>query len=992
MSASDFVNRENADLIDEMYRRYARDPGSVEPEWRAFFDGLELGLSARDGGGPPGAIASEPGATTTAAAPPLAEEYRAKTSGLVNAYRDLGHLLADVNPLAPPPKDHPLLDLSQYALGEEDLDRPCDPGGFHGAPPPTLRALLQALRNTYCRTLGVEYFGLRDPEERAWLEERMEPARNAPSLERADRLRVYSKLVEGESFEQFLHVKFPGQKRFSLEGGETVIPMLDALVEGAADEAVDQIVLGMAHRGRLNVLANVVRKPYEMIFAEFEGSTLPDWVQGDGDVKYHQGYSRDHHARNGRTVHVSLTPNPSHLELVNPVVEGKVRAKQNQLGDHDRNRVMPILLHGDASFIGQGIVPETLLLTHLPGFFTGGTVHIVINNQVGFTTPPEAYRPTRYCTDIARIIECPVFHVNGDDPEMALHAIDLALGFRQRFKRDVVIDLLCYRKHGHNEADEPTFTQPVMYKRIADHPGVRALYAAKLLREGVATEAELDAIKKDVLEIFDLALQYARDFRPRQEVFSFGDAWSGLGPAGTERSTATNVERPLLLAISERAAAVPPGFRVHPKVQKQYEARVEMVKRGTGIDWGCAEMLALGALLLEGTPVRMCGEDTGRGTFSHRHAVLHDQENGTTHVPLNSIAGPGESQASFEVVDSMLSEEAVLGFEYGFSSAAPHTLTIWEAQFGDFANGAQAIVDTFIAAAESKWQRASGLVLYLPHGYEGQGPEHSSARLERWLQLCADDNLQVVYPTTAGQLFHLLRRQMRRPFRKPLVVMTPKSLLRFAPATSAVEELAQGAFQPVLPDPVALDVAGVTAVALCSGKVFYDLAKARQDRADLRVALVRVEELYPLPEREIRAALEAYPQARDVVWVQEEPRNMGAWTYVHERLPALLGPARALRYAGRDEAASPATGSYRLHAKEQAALVAAVFDGAPPAPADVADEDAENGARRGGAARPAQEPAVAALAGAGASAGGTIASSPRRLSAKAGASRSGGGR
>src|SRR5581483_8525519 len=412
----------------------------------------------------------------------------------------------------------------------------------------------------------------------------------------------------------------------------------------------------------------------------------------------------------------------------------------------------------------------------------------------------------------------------------------------------------------------------------------------------------------------------------------------------------------------------------------------------TGIDWGCAEMLALGALLLAGTPVRMCGEDTGRGTLGHRHAVLHDQQNGTTHVPLNSIAGPGESQASFEVVDSMLSEEAVLGFEYGFSSAAPHTLTIWEAQFGDFANGAQAIVDTFIAAAESKWQRASGLVLYLPHGYEGQGPEHSSARLERWLQLCADDNLQVVYPTTAGQLFHLLRRQMRRPFRKPLVVMTPKSLLRFAPATSAVEELAQGAFQPVLPDPVALDVAGVTAVALCSGKVFYDLAKARQDRADLRVALVRVEELYPLPEREIRAALEAYPQARDVVWVQEEPRNMGAWTYVHERLPALLGPARALRYAGRDEAASPATGSYRLHAKEQAALVAAVFDGAPPAPADVADEDAENGARRGGAARPAQEPAVAALAGAGASAGGTIASSPRRLSAKAGASRSGGGR
>jgi len=906
------VNRANAEFIDQLYDQYRRDPESLEPTWRAFFAGVEVGRDQeRDG----------------AEAAPSGRG----TFGLVNAYRELGHLLAHIDPLSDPPLSHPLLELGQFGFTDADLDRPTVQGGFRGEAPKTLRELVTALRETYCRTLGVEYTGIRDPEQREWLETQMEPARNQPSLDRATQKLVYTKLTEAEVFEQFLNVKYPGAKRFSLEGGETFIPMLETLLEGCAAASIEHVVLGMAHRGRLNVLANIVRKPYEMILSEFEGSSLPDWVQGDGDVKYHQGYSRDHVSRGGNKVHVSLTPNPSHLEVVNPVVEGKVRAKQTLIGDRDHARVLPVLVHGDASFVGQGVVPETLLLTHLPGYYTGGTVHIVINNQVGFTTPPTSGRPTRYTTDIARIIESPVFHVNGDDPEAAVHAILLALGFRQRFGKDVIIDLVCFRKYGHNELDEPTFTQPTMYKKIAQHPGTRALYAKALVEKGHFTEDELEQVKKDVLEILDLALNYARDFRPRQEVFTFGDAWGGLGPATAERSAVTAVPRTQLELIAERALEMPAGFHPHPKVLKQYEARLEMVRRGKGIDWGCAEMLAYGTLVLEGTPVRLSGQDSGRGTFSHRHSVLHDQETGQQHVPLNTLARAGETQAAYEVIDSMLSEVAVLGFEYGYSLGAPLTLTLWEAQFGDFANGAQAVIDTFISAAESKWQRSSGLVMLLPHGYEGQGPEHSSARLERFLQMCADDNMQVANASTAAQIFHLLRRQIHRPFRKPLVVMSPKSLLRLGAASSSIEDLTDGAFQPVLPDPVQVDPETVTTIALCSGKVFYDFAKEREARADLRVVAARVEELYPFPAEEITAVFAAYPNARDVVWLQEEPVNMGAWWYMSQRLPAVLD-GRTLRYAGRDEAASPATGSYRRHGKEQATLLAAVFDQAPERP------------------------------------------------------------
>ena len=898
--------------LEDMAARYARDPQSVSLDWQAFFAGMEVGrLEA-----PTSDTAPVPGA-------------RPRTFGLVSNYRELGHLLADLDPLSKPPAWHPLLDIGHFAFTPGDLDSPCAPGGFLGPLPGSLRELVDALQQTYCGKLGVEFTGIRDPEQRRWLQERMEPARNQPDLSTRERGRIYRKLVEAESLERFLHVKFRGQKRFSLEGGETLIPMLESLVECCTEQDVDELVVGMAHRGRLNVLANIVHKPLEMVLAEFEGSTLPDWVEGDGDVKYHAGYSRDHEGTNGRNVHISLTPNPSHLEAVNPVVEGKVRAKQNELGDTDRTRVVPLLMHGDAAFMGQGVVSETLLMTHLKGYDTGGTIHVVINNQVGFTTPPESSRPTRYATDIAKIIESPVFHVNGDDPEMAVHAAKLAAGFRQRFGQDVLIELVCFRKHGHNELDEPSFTQPRMYEEIAKHPGTRTVYEQKLLQDGVFTEEELEKEKAEVQDELNAALTFARDFRPRQEVFSFGDAWNGLGPATENRLADTALPAEVLEEIATVAGQIPETFEPHAKVRKVYEQRVEMVTAGKGIDFGCAEMLAMGSLLLEGTPVRLSGQDSGRGTFSHRHSVLHDQQKADQYIPLNHLARDGDSQAHFEVLDSPLSEAAVLGFEYGFSSAAPQTLCIWEAQFGDFSNGAQIIIDCFIAAGESRWQRSNGLVLFLPHGYEGQGAEHSSARLERWLQLCGDDNLQVVQPTTPAQMFHLLRRQIHRPFRKPLVVMTPKSLLRYKPAASHIEDLTQGTFRPVMDDPVPAAAEKITTAVLCTGKLFYDLAKAREERSADEVALIRIEEIAPFPGSEIQEVLSRYPNAHDIVWAQEEPANMGAWWYMAQHLPSVLGEKQSLRSASRAAAATPAVGSYTLHGREQKEIMTEVFDRAP---------------------------------------------------------------
>jgi 2-oxoglutarate dehydrogenase E1 component len=719
-------------------------------------------------------------------------------------------------------------------------------------------------------------------------------------------------------FERFLQTRFAGQKRFSLEGGEALIPLLDTLVEETARLDAVEMVLGMPHRGRLNVLAHVIEKPYEMIFAEFEGARLPDDVSGDGDVKYHLGYSTDRRLPGGRAIHLSLTPNPSHLEAVNPVVEGIVRAKQAYRDDTARRRVVPVLLHGDAAFMGQGIVYETLALGPLPSFTTGGTVHVIVNNQIGFTTSPRDYLFTPYPSDPAHVVRAPVFHVNADDPEAVIQAARLAAGYRQTFGTDVVIDFVCYRRHGHNELDDPALTQPVMYEQIRNHPSVVERYTKRLVEAGVVDEAQVAAMRTAVRAALDAALQAVRREQRPQRVQAFGGVWQGLGWAGDDWSADTRVPADRLRAIAEGVARVPDGFAPNPRVRKLLEERRDRVGRGEAIDWGTAETLAYGSLLLEGTPVRVSGQDVLRGTFSHRHVAIFDAADGRAWVPLNDVA-PG--QATVEAVNSPLSEEAVLGFEYGMSSGDPRRLVVWEAQFGDFVNGAQVVIDQFISSGESKWQRMSGLVLLLPHGYEGQGPEHSSARLERFLQLCAERNMQVIVPSTPAQIFHALRRQMHRPFRKPLVVMSPKSLLRHPEAVSTLAELTEGGFRLVIDDARAAAPEEIRRVILCSGKIHYalDAARREQDRGD--VALVRVEQLYPFPTAELREALGRYPAIREVFWVQEEPANQGAWWFVLPLISPLLRPDVSFSYIGRAEAASPATGSHEVHEAEERAIL-----------------------------------------------------------------------
>src|SRR6184192_3309192 len=744
MYSLDGVALANKDYVAEQYRRYQADPASVDERWAAFFAGFEL---ANGNGEAPATLieaAAAPGRVLDA-------------SDLVHSFRELGHLVAHLNPLEPRPMGHPLLDPAEFGFTEADMERAVDCGGFRGPRRAPLGELIERLRRTYCGTLGVEYLHIPDKEQREWLQERMEPTENRPELAAEDRIRVLENLLQAEAFEQFLQVRYPTAKRFSLEGGDSLIPMLDTLIEEAGTLGVDEIVFGMPHRGRLNVLANVIRKPYEMILAEFEGALLAREATGDGDVKYHLGYSRDHTTRAGHKVHLSLSANPSHLEAIDPVIEGMVRAKQDRYGDRERSRVVPVLLHGDAAFNGQGVVTEILGLSELPGYHVGGTIHIIVDNQVGFTTPPGAYRFTRYPSDVTKIIQAPVFHVNGDDPEAAVQAARLAIGFRERFKKDVFIDLVCYRRHGHNELDDPTFTQPVMYKKIAAKRTPLTLYREQLVQAGAVAAEEAERRAREFRELLDDAQSYARDFMPRQPLFVFGGLWKGLGWAGDDWSARTAVAPEVLHEIAAAFTRLPEGFTAHPRVARLMEARAQMVHEGRGIDWSCAEALAIGALLLEGIPVRMSGQDTCRGTFSQRHAVLHDVETGDRYVPLDNIRG---DQVSFRVIDSMLSENAVLGFELGMSLADPRRLVVWEAQFGDFINGAQVVVDQFLACSESKWQRMSGLVLLLPHGYEGQGPEHSSGRLERFLQLCAENNIQVCYPTLPAQYFHLLRRQM----------------------------------------------------------------------------------------------------------------------------------------------------------------------------------------------------------------------------------------
>ncbi len=901
MGQAEVATRWNLNAIEDAYQRWRNDPQSVDASWRYFFEGFELG----------GARAAVPAADA---------HCQTGIVRLIDAYRDLGHFLARLDPLSEQRTSHPLLQLAEFGLDETDLDRTFDTSHFVGLPQGTLRELLDALRETYCRTIGVEYLHIQDTRIRRWLQERMEPRRNRPNFDRAKKLAILKELHYAEMFERFLHTRYVGQKRFSLEGAETLIPILEAFVERAGESGVREIVMGMAHRGRLNVLANTLRKPYQEIFAEFEDNFLPQSIDGDGDVKYHLGFSADRTTSSGKSLHLSLTPNPSHLEAVDPVVEGRTRAKQFRFGDIGRRRGIPLLIHGDAAFAGQGLVAETLNLSELAGYTTGGTLHVIVNNQIGFTTAPKDARSTTYCTDVAKMIQVPIFHVNGEDPEAAVYIAELALEFRQTFGRDVVIDMFCYRRHGHNEGDEPAFTQPIMYSKIRERPTLTEVYTEQLILRGDLTVAETEAVREKFQAKLQAAQQEVRMGPPKPGggMHGFGGQWEGLTPNYSHAPVETGVPYDELKLIAEALTRVPDHLEVHPKIAKLLEARRKEFEERKPVEWAFAESLSFGSLLREGTAVRLSGQDSRRGTFSQRHSVLYDARTGAPFYPLNAV---GKDQAPFLVYDSLLSEAAVLGFEFGYSLDAPDVLVLWEAQFGDFANGAQVIIDQFIAASQSKWQRDSGLVMLLPHGYEGQGPEHSSARLERFLQLCADDNLQVAYPSSPAQYFHVLRRQMKRNFRRPLVLMTPKSLLRLKAATSPLEELITGRFHEVLDDTDA-DPGRVRRVVLCSGKLYYELLERRAQEEGGEVALVRVEQFYPFPEGPLQEALARYRKAREFVWAQEESQNMGGWTFMEPRLRALGYNAE---YVGRDASASPATGSRQVHLREQKELVEAAI-------------------------------------------------------------------
>jgi 2-oxoglutarate dehydrogenase E1 component len=906
-SRLDFIQRANLPYIEQMYERFRRDPASVPEEWALFFAGFEF--------------ADRP----AAAGAHVAGQPSGEVFGLVQHHRVFGHLAARIDPLSDDAAESTLLDPAQFGFAEADLEREVSAVPFKGEFRGTLRELIAALRETYCGPIGVEYMTITDPVRREWLQEHMEPARNHPRLDAADRVRILRRILSADAFEEFLHARYPGQKRFSLEGASSLIPMIDALIETAASLGVEQLVIGMPHRGRLNVLAHVMQKPLEAVFNEFESNFLPEDIQGHGDVKYHMGYSCNHVTREGRAVHLDLNFNPSHLEFVNPVVLGAVRARQDYMNDPERARGVPVLLHGDAAFAGEGIVPETLEMAQLANYQTGGTIHVIVNNQVGFTTSPGDGRGSRYVTDVARVEDAPVFHVNGDDPEAVVQAISVAAAYRNEFRRDVFVDLVCYRKHGHNELDDPTFTQPVMYQKIAAHAPAAKQYGERLIEEGVLDRAALEAIEREIEGALRAAHARLRDVGPASGEPLLGGAWKGMEWAGDDWRATTAVPRETLATVVRGAARLPQGFHPHPRVAKLLEERVRMLEEDR-IDWGCGEVLAWGSLLLEGLRIRLSGQDTGRGTFSHRHAVLHDHESGDLHVPLQHLA---PDQGGFQVFDTLLSEAAVLGFEYGYSTADPRTLVIWEAQFGDFANVAQVYIDQFLASAESKWRRMSGITLLLPHGYEGQGPEHSSARLERYLELCANGNMQVCNLTTPAQLFHALRRQMHRTFRKPLVIMSPKSLLRHRLAVSAVSEFTDDAFRTVIDDRSIADPHAVRTVLLASGRFYYALLEARAQRGPADQALVRIEQLYPFPAGELRAVFERYPHARDVRWVQEEPANMGAWRSTRHRIEAILPADASFTLVARKAAPTPATGYYQMHVDQEKELLGRALSEVP---------------------------------------------------------------
>ncbi len=926
----------NAPYVEEMYENYLENPGSVPDNWRSYFDALQHvpaadGSSARDVPHLPVVNAfaerAKQGTTRVVQASGADSELgrqRTAVQQLIAAYRNVGARWADLDPLKRTERPAiPELEPSFYGLRDADLETVFNTSNtFFGKDTMSLRDLLNALRETYCGTIGAEYMYTTDHQQKRWWQEKLETARTNPKLNAEQKKHVLERLTAAEGLERFLHTKYVGQKRFSLEGGESFIVSMDELINEAGVKGVQEIVIGMAHRGRLNVLVNSLGKMPADLFAEFDHTAPEDLPSGD--VKYHQGFSSDVSTRGG-PVHLSLAFNPSHLEIVNPVVEGSVRARMDRRGDPLGKQVLPIIVHGDAAFAGQGVVMETLALAETRGYSTGGTVHIVINNQIGFTTSdPRDSRSTLYCSDIVKMIEAPVLHVNGDDPEAVVLATQLALDFRMEFQKDVVVDIICFRKLGHNEQDTPSLTQPLMYKKIAQHPGTRKLYADKLAAQGLgdtlgddmvkAQRAAFDAGKNTSDPVLtNFKSKYAVDWSP-----FLNKKWTDAGD--------TAIPTAEWKRIAEKITTVPAGFTVHPLVKKVLDDRAAMGRGDVNVDWGMGEHMAFASLVASGYPVRLSGEDSGRGTFTHRHAVLHDQNREKfdtgTYTPLQNVA---DNQAPFVVIDSILSEEAVLAFEYGYASNDPNTLVIWEAQFGDFVNGAQVVIDQFIASGEVKWGRVNGLTMMLPHGYEGQGPEHSSARLERFMQLSADTNMQVVQPTTASQIFHILRRQMVRNLRKPLVILTPKSLLRNKDATSPLSEFTKGSFQTVIPDAKDLKADKVKRVIACSGKVYYDLAKKREEKGTDDVAIIRVEQLYPFPHKAFSTELKKYPNLVDVVWCQDEPQNQGAWFFVQHYIHENMSEGQKLGYSGRAASASPAVGYSHLHQEQQKALVDGAF-------------------------------------------------------------------
>ena len=927
----------NAPYVEELYEAYLLNPGAVPDNWRAYFDAMQH-VPAVDGSDRPdvphaSVVASfaerakqGPIRTVTASADAEMGRKRVAVTQLIAAYRFLGTQWANLDPLQRQERPNiPELEPAFYGFSDADMDIVFNISNtYFGGETATLRDLLQALRDTYCRSIGAEFQYITDPAQKRWMQERLESTRSTGNFTREQKVHILDRITAAEGLERYLHTKYVGQKRFSLEGGESFIASLDETIQRAGSNGIQEIVIGMAHRGRLNVLVNILGKMPHDLFAEFEGKHGDDLPAGD--VKYHQGFSSDISTPGG-PVHLSLAFNPSHLEIVNPVVEGSVKARMDRRGDQKGAQVLPILVHGDAAFAGQGVVMETLNLAQTRGYGTGGTVHIVINNQIGFTTSdPRDSRSTLYCSDVVKMIEAPVLHVNGDDPEAVVFATQIALDFRMQFQKDIVVDIVCFRKLGHNEQDTPALTQPLMYKKIGQHPGTRKLYADKLATQGTIATDGGDTMVKDFRDAMDAGRRSVdpviSNFKNKYTV----DWMPFLNRKWTDAAD-TSVPAAELRRLSERITQVPEGFKVHPLVEKVLADRAAMGRGEINLDWGMGEHLALASLVSSGYAVRMTGQDAGRGTFTHRHSVLHDQNrekwDAGSYIPLQHVS---DQQAPFLVIDSVLSEEAVLAFEYGYSTAEPNTLTIWEAQFGDFANGAQVVIDQFISSGEVKWGRASGLVMMLPHGYEGQGPEHSSARLERFLQLCADNNMQVVQPTTASQIFHLLRRQMIRLFRKPLVIMTPKSLLRNKDAGSPLSELVKGSFHTVLGEvDDNIDRKKVKRVLACSGKVYFDLVNARKERGASDVAIIRVEQLYPFPHKALSTELKSYPNFTELVWAQDEPQNQGAWFQIQHNIMENLSDGQKLAYAGRPASASPAVGYYDKHYAQQKSLIDTAF-------------------------------------------------------------------